>query len=697
MFTVLFPVQRHLRAAGPAPAGWARPRIVLYLHGTPCRAFCSPRLSPLIRRTPLEQGDPCPMDSPIIPGAAFLPPSSCRFLLWAPRARRAAVRLVGPAHRDVPHARPAAWILRGRDRRRRGRPAVLLPPGGGARSARPAPRAINPTASTGRPRCWIPRSTGATTAGPASTCATWSSTSCTSAPSRRKGPSTPPSPSSRLRELGVTAVEIMPVAQFPGGRNWGYDGVYPFAVQPSYGGAARAEAARRRRPPARPGRDSRRGLQPSRPGGELLPAFRPLLHRPLPNALGRGAQLRRPRQRRRARFLPRQRRHVAGGIPPRRPAAGRGPLHPRPQPGTSCAEIADAAEAAARRLGRPFHLIAESDQNDPAAHPPAERGRPRAVSAVERRLPSRAARLPDRRAQRLLRRSRRPGAPGAGLPRRLRSDRAILALSRPAHGAPARGSAGRAVRRLRPESRPGRQPPSRRPARRLVDFETLKLAAGLLLTSPYVPMLFMGEEYGESAPFPFFISHGDGRLIDNVRRGRKHEFASFGWHGEPFDPQDESTFRRARLQIEQAQHGRGKTLHDWHRELLRLRRSMPALARPDRQAMEVILREANALLCVRAALQGAAGDARVPLRECSRRGRVPFEPGRWRRCWIRRIRRGRARAGAAGRVLAAREVELTLPPCAGWRSTGADEGGPAIRPRPQARDHSCRMSPDQRR
>ena len=61
------------------------------------------------------------------------------------------------------------------------------------------------------------------------------------------------------------------------------------------------------------------------------------------------------------------------------------------------------------------------------------------------------------------------------------------------------------------------------------NFEALKLAAGITLLSPFVPMLFMGEEYGETAPFQYFTSHGDPELVEAVRRGRREEFAAFGW------------------------------------------------------------------------------------------------------------------------------------------------------------------------
>ena len=100
-----------------------------------------------------------------------------------------------------------------------------------------------------------------------------------------------------LVELGVTAIEIMPVAQFPGDRNWGYDGVHLYAAQNSYGGplgfARLVDAAQVRRL----GRNSRLRLQPSRPRGELPRAVRPLLHRPAPHPLGPGAELRRTRLR----------------------------------------------------------------------------------------------------------------------------------------------------------------------------------------------------------------------------------------------------------------------------------------------------------------------------------------------------------------------------------------------------------------
>ncbi len=67
----------------------------------------------------------------------------------------------------------------------------------------------------------------------------------------------------------------------------------------------------------------------------------------------------------------------------------------------------------------------------------------------------------------------------------------------------------------------------------LISFESLKLAAGAVLLSPYIPLLFMGEEYGEEAPFTYFVSHSDPELIQAVRKGRKQEFEAFHYDGEP--------------------------------------------------------------------------------------------------------------------------------------------------------------------
>ena len=99
-----------------------------------------------------------------------------------------------------------------------------------------------------------------------------------------------------LLELGITAIELMPVGQFPGTRSWGYDGVLPFAPQNSYGGPAGPPAPGRGLPPAGMAVFLDVGLQPLRARGQRLPRVRPLLHRPVQDRLGARPELRRPRR-----------------------------------------------------------------------------------------------------------------------------------------------------------------------------------------------------------------------------------------------------------------------------------------------------------------------------------------------------------------------------------------------------------------
>jgi maltooligosyltrehalose trehalohydrolase len=120
-------------------------------------------------------------------------------------------------------------------------------------------------------------------------------------------------------------------------------------------------------------------------------------------------------------------------------------------------------------------------------------------------------------------------------------------------------------------------------------FEQLKLAAATVLLSPYVPLLFMGEEYAETAPFQYFVSHSDPGIIEAVRKGRGDEFASFEWAGELPDPQSEKTFQGSKLHWNLRNEGDNAIMLGFYRELLRLRRDVPALASLDRKAQEVTL------------------------------------------------------------------------------------------------------------
>jgi maltooligosyltrehalose trehalohydrolase len=94
-----------------------------------------------------------------------------------------------------------------------------------------------------------------------------------------------------------------------------------------------------------------------------------------------------------------------------------------------------------------------------------------------------------------------------------------------------------------------------------------------MLLSPFTPMLFMGEEYGETAPFQYFISHGDPGLIEAVRKGRQAEFSHFGWKGTIPDPQAEATFEGSKLDQSLTTKEPNRTLWSFYKALLEYRRS----------------------------------------------------------------------------------------------------------------------------
>ncbi|HET6965515.1 MAG TPA: malto-oligosyltrehalose trehalohydrolase [Acidimicrobiales bacterium] len=116
----------------------------------------------------------------------------------------------------------------------------------------------------------------------------------------------------------------------------------------------------------------------------------------------------------------------------------------------------------------------------------------------------------------------------------------------------------------------------------------LKVSAGLLLTSPFIPMLFQGEEWGASTPWQYFTDFADEALGRAVTEGRRSEFSYFGWAPEDVpDPQDPATFERSKLDWSERDKGFHADLLEWHRRLLALRRELPDLTDGDLQRVSV--------------------------------------------------------------------------------------------------------------
>ena len=139
----------------------------------------------------------------------------------------------------------------------------------------------------------------------------------------------------------------------------------------------------------------------------------------------------------------------------------------------------------------------------------------------------------------------------------------------------------------------------------LVSFEAAKLAAGAVLLSPFVPMLFMGEEYADPSPFLYFVSHTDENLIRAVTRGRNRGYKKFRWKGEPFDPQSVKTFVTSRLTWEKRTEGKHRIMLDFYQALIALRNSVPALGNLDKNSLRVQADPATRVLLMHRQLVGS--------------------------------------------------------------------------------------------
>jgi len=390
-----------------------------------------------------------------------------------------------------------------------------------------------------------------------------------------------------LVDLGVNAVEIMPVAQFPGNRNWGYDGAYPFAVQNSYGGP---EGLKRLVNVCH-----QCGLSVILdvvynhlgPEGNYLGDFGPYFTEKYQTPWGRAVNFDGPYSDGVRRYFLQNawhwfhRYHIDG----LRLDATHAIFDQRPQ--HFLEELAEFTENYSRENGRRIILIAESNLNDPGLATPRTLGGMGLDSvwnddfhhAVHTLLTGEnTGYYQDYGRLEHLAEAIRNGFCYQGQYSKYRQR---------GHGRPSGHLPGCAfVNAVQTHDQVG----NRRNGEHLTSltsFEALKLAAGLLLLTPAIPMIFMGEEYGEDNPFLYFVSHGDPDLIEAVRRGRQEEFKDFEWSNEPPDPQAEMTFRRSKLDWSKPTQGRHKVLLDFYKELLYLRKRLGSLSRADKTGLLV--------------------------------------------------------------------------------------------------------------
>jgi len=432
-----------------------------------------------------------------------------------------------------------------------------------------------------------------------------------------------------LKGLGITAVELMPVAQFPGNRNWGYDGVYPFAVQNSYGGPKGLKRL--------VNACHMRGLaiildvvyNHLGPEGDYLGDFGSYFTDRYRTPWGSALNFDGPDSDEVRRFFIENALYwiTEFHIDALRLDALHAILDLSPQP--FLGELAMAVHKQAEQLNRRVYLIAETALNDSRfVRSPELGGYGLDAQWNDDFHHSLHVLLTNERTgyyqdfghlQHLVK-AYREGFVYSGEYSRYRRHR---------HGIQSRDiPAYRFVVFAQNHDQVGNRMRADRLSQ-LVSLEELKLAAGVVLLSPFIPLLFMGEEYGETAPFSYFISYSDPALIEMVRQRRWEEFSVFQWQGGFPDPQDEATFLQSKLKHHMCHEGHHRILLQFYRELIRLRKEIPALVCLSKDNLEVLGFEESKVLFVHrwsendeAILVFNFGD--VPMLSC-----LPFSSGRW--------------------------------------------------------------------
>jgi maltooligosyltrehalose trehalohydrolase len=466
-----------------------------------------------------------------------------------------------------------------------------------------------------------------------------------------------------LKALGITAIELMPIAQFPGDRNWGYDGVYPFAVQRSYGGPdglKRLVQACHRYSLAVVLDVVYNHLGPE---GNYLGDYGPYYTERYKTPWGGAVNFDGPYSDEVRRFF------IANAlfwvtefhIDALRLDAVHAILDHSAQPFLQ--ELGLAVQARAEQLNRRIYAIAESALNDTRIIRPRELGGYELDAqwnddfhhALRVLLTGdRGGYYQDFGSLEQLAKAFHEGFVYAGDYSEYRQRR---------HGHSSRDiPAHQFVVFAQNHDQVGNRMLGERLSQ-LVSLEALKLAASAVLLSPFIPLLFMGEEYGEVAPFAYFISHLDPQLVDAVRRGRREEFTSFAWQAEPPDPQDIATFRSATLNHRLRSEGHHRTLFEFYQELIRLRKELPALAQLSKEHMHVLGLEREKLLCVRRWCDAQQVWVLLHFGRAPTSLRPPWSVGEWHK-WLDSAE---ARWGGPGSLVAPEiksegEVTLTLPP-----------------------------------
>lgn len=401
-----------------------------------------------------------------------------------------------------------------------------------------------------------------------------------------------------LKDLGVTAIELMPVAQFPGKRNWGYDGVYPFAVQNSYGGPAELQKL--------VAACHAKGLavildvvyNHLGPEGNYLSSFGPYFtekyHTPWGNAVNfddSGCDGVRDYFIENVLMWFRDFHIDALRLDAVHAIKDFSPVHILREIKLRVNELMEAS-------GRRHYLIIESDLNDT-----------RFINPLEEQGYGIDAQWIDEfhHALRVT-----AGGDTSGYYADFDGINHLAKAYRDAYVYDGQFSPHRYRKfGVKAENNPGKQfivfsqnhdqvgnRMLGERTSRLVSFEMQKLMAGAVIFSPYLPLIFMAEEWSEPNPFQYFVSHTDPELAEAVRNGRKKEFAAFHFKGEAPDPMAEATFEKSKPEWEILNSEPHKTMFKYYRQLIALRKQRLALKELNRKEISVKVDEQNKTLTV---------------------------------------------------------------------------------------------------
>lgn len=434
-----------------------------------------------------------------------------------------------------------------------------------------------------------------------------------------------------LKELGVTAVELMPVAQFPGVRNWGYDGVYPYAPQNSYGGPQGLKSL--------VNAAHSKGLSVILdvvynhlgPEGNYLNDFGYYFTDRYKTPWGPAINLDGPHSDEVRHYFVSNACYWASEfhIDALRLDAVHGIFDFSAR--HFLFELSQAVHEMAKRLRRRVFLIAESDLDDVRViNPPSLGGYGIDAQWNDDFHHSLHTLLTEERTgyyqdfgrtEQMVKAIREGFVyTGEYSPYRKR-----------AHGSSSKGRhAHQFVHFSQNHDQVGNRPLGDRPSR-LGSMEALKLAAAVVLLAPGIPLLFMGEEYGETAPFPYFVDHSDPALNEAVRNGRADEFLLHGRFGDTSDPSLEETFRSSKIDLNLRSRPGHREVFAFYQEVLRLRRATQVLGKPIRKGLDVRVLGGGHVVMMKRELKGEGWLALFNFSILESAAALPPITGRWRK------------------------------------------------------------------